>query len=181
MDAELDRGPILAVTKTPIGPDEGVEDVTARLGELAADLLVRTLPGWIDGTVVPVEQDHARATYVTRLSKEDGIVAFDRPAVRVRDHIRAMTPWPGATTQWLSPTGREPFPLVLHRATVVEGAEPPAGTPLGTVLAAGKEGIDVACAVGVLRVVKLQAAGGKPMSSREFLNGRPITVGDRFG
>ena len=92
-----------------------------------------------------------------------------------------MTPWPGAATRWLSPSGREPLPLVLHRATVLEGQEPPAGTAPGAVLAAGKDGIDVACASGVLRVLKLQAPGGKPMSSREFLNGRPITAGDRFG
>lgn len=181
MDADLDRGPILSAVKVPIGPDDGVEEVTARLAEAGADLLVRTLPGWLSGEVAPVEQDHARATYVPRLSKEDGAVAFDRPAARVRDHVRAMTPWPGATTRWLSPTGREPMPLVLHRASVVEGREPPAGTPPGTVVEAGRDGIDVACAPGVLRVLRLQAPGGKPMSVREFLNGRPIVAGDRFG
>jgi methionyl-tRNA formyltransferase len=181
MDAELDRGPVVAMRKAPIGPDDTVEEVTARLGEAGADLLVRTLPGWIAGEIAPVEQDHARATYVPRLTKEDGAVAFDRPAARVRDHVRAMTPWPGATTRWLSPTGREPVPLVLHRAAVLEGAEPPAGTPPGQVLEAGKDGIDVACAGGVLRVLRLQVPGGKPMSAREFLNGRPVVAGDRFG
>ena len=193
MDEELDRGPILAAAKTPIDPDETVEDVTARLATLAADLLVRTLPGWIAGEVPPVEQDHARATYVRKLEKDAGVVDFARPAARVRDHVRAMTPWPGAATRWLSPSGREPVPLVLHRASVL-GETPgavPAGEALplsdaappapGTVLRASKDGIDVACAPGVLRVTRLQVPGGKPLSAREFLNGRPITAGDRFG
>jgi methionyl-tRNA formyltransferase len=193
MDEELDRGPILAAAKTPIDPDETVEDVTARLATIAADLLVRTLPGWISGEVPPVEQDHARATYVKKLEKDAGVVDFARPAARVRDHVRAMTPWPGAATRWLSPSGREPVPLVVHRATVLEeapGASPAGGAlPLpdatppvpGTVLRASKDGIDVACSPGVLRVTRLQVPGGKPLSAREFLNGRPITAGDRFG
>jgi methionyl-tRNA formyltransferase len=180
MDEELDRGPIVSSVALPIAPDDTLETVTGRLAEAGADLLVRTLPGWLSGEIPPVEQDHARATYVPRLSKEDGVVAFDRPAPRVRDHVRAMTPWPGATTRWLSPTGREPLPLVLHRASVVEGKEPPPGTAPGTVIEATREGIDVACAPGVVRVERLQVPGGKPMSVREFLNGRPVVAGDRF-
>jgi methionyl-tRNA formyltransferase len=181
MDEELDRGPGLAAASAPIGPDDTVEDVTARLADVGADLLVRTLPLWLAGEVAPVAQDHARATYVPRIGKEEGVVAFDRDAARVRDHVRAHTPWPGAATRWLSPSGREPVPLILHRASVLEGAEPPAGTAPGLVLHAGREGIDVACATGVLRVTRLQAPGGKPMSAKEFLNGRPVTAGDRFG
>jgi methionyl-tRNA formyltransferase len=195
MDEELDRGPILASAKSAIDPDDTVEDVTARLATSAADLLVRTLPGWISGEIPPVEQDHARATYVRKLEKDAGVVDFARPAARVRDHVRAMTPWPGAATRWLSPSGREPVPLLLHRATVLEEAPGAGGAPAGeslplpdaappppgTVLRAGRDGIDVACAPGVLRVTRLQVPGGKPLSAREFLNGRPITAGDRFG
>jgi methionyl-tRNA formyltransferase len=181
MDEALDRGPVLASASTPIDPDETVEQLTARLAEIAADLLVRSLPRYLAGDLVPVEQDHARATYVPKLSKEEGAVAFDRPAARVRDHVRSVTPWPGAATAWHSPSGREPVPLVLHRVTTVAGEEPPAGTTPGTVLRASKDGIDVACAEGVLRVVRLQVPGGKPLSAREFLNGRPVLAGDRFG
>jgi hypothetical protein len=144
--------------------------VTARLADVGADLLLRTIAGWVAGEIVPVEQDHARATYVRKLSKDEGVVDFNRSVVEVKDHIRAMSPWPLASTRWMSPSGREPFPLVLHRAIVLEGATVPEGTPQGTVLAAGKDGIDVACNDGVLRVVRLQAPGGKPMSAREFLN-----------
>jgi len=181
MDAEIDHGPILATATAPIGPDDTVEEVTARLAEVGADLLLRTLDRYIAGEIVPVEQDHARATSVRKLAKDEGVVDFHRGVVEVKDHIRAMSPWPLATTRWLSPSGREPFPLVLHRAIVLEGATVPEGTPQGTVLAVGRDGIDLACNDGVLRVVRLQAPGGKPMSAREFLNGRPVTKGDRFG
>ena len=181
MDAELDRGPMLTSATTPIGPDDTVEDVTARLADVAADLLVRTLPKYLDDEITPVEQDHAVASYVPKLTKDDGALTFDRPVVQVKDHIRAMSPWPLASAKWMSPSGREPLPLIIHRAVVVEGEVPPPGTVAGLVLRAHKDGIDVACADGVLRVVRLQAPGGKPMSVREFLNGRPITAGDRLG
>lgn len=181
MDEQLDHGPVVAAVEVPIGPDDTLVDVTARLADAGADLLVRTLPKWIAGELDPVEQDHARATYVPKLTKEDGTVDWNRPAARVRDHVRAMADWPGAATRWLSPTGREPLPLLLHRAVVLDGHQPPVGVAPGHVVAAGKEGVDVACADGVLRVLRLQVPGGKPMSVREFLNGRPIVAGDRFG
>jgi methionyl-tRNA formyltransferase len=181
MDEELDKGPILGQSTVPIDPDDSLEQVTNRLAEAGADLVVRTLPRYLAHEVTPVEQDHVRATYVPRMTKEDGRIAFDRPAERVRDHVRAVTPWPGASVEWRSPSGREPLPLVLHRASVVtEGGDVPEGTQPGTVLRAGKDGIDVACAPGVLRVLRLQAPGGKPMSAKEFLNGRPVQPGDRF-
>jgi methionyl-tRNA formyltransferase len=181
MDEQLDHGPVIASAAVPIGPDDTIEDVTTRLADAAADLLVRTLPKWVAGDIAPVEQDHARATYVPKIGKDEGTIDFGQPAARVRDHIRAFAAWPGAATRWLSPTGREPFPLLLHRAVVLEGRQPHVGAAPGAVLAAGKDGIDVACAEGVLRVVRLQAPGGKAMSVREFLNGRPIVAGDRLG
>ena len=181
MDEHLDRGPTIASATVPIGPDDTLEDVTARLAEAGADLVVRALPRWVGGEILPVEQDHARATYVPKLSKEEGIVDFAKPAARVRDHVRAMAAWPGAATRWMSPSGREPLPLLIHRAVVLEGQVPPSGAAPGKVLAAGKDGVDVATGDGVLRIIRLQAPGGKPMSVREFLNGRPITVGDHFG
>lgn len=180
MDEQLDHGPVLATAEVPIGPDDTLEDVTGRLADVGADLVVRSLPRWMAGELDPVEQDHARATYVKKLTKEDGVVDWARPADRVRDHIRAVAGWPGASTQWHSPSGRQPIPLLLHRAVVLEGVAPPVAAGPGAVVGVGRDGVDVACTTGVLRVLRLQAPGGKPMSAREFLNGRPIAVGDRF-
>lgn len=181
MDEHLDRGPVVASVEVPIGPDDTLDEVAGRMAEAGADLLVRTLPRWVAGELTPVEQDHARATYVKKLTKDDGVIDWARPAERVRDHVRALAGWPGASTRWMSPSGREPLPLLLHRAVVLEGVAPPVAAGPGQVVAAGKDGVDVACTTGVLRVLRLQAPGGKPMSAREFLNGRPITAGDRFG
>ncbi len=135
------------------------------------------------GEIVPVEQDHARATYVKKLTKDEGVVDLDRAsAERVRDHIRAMAAWPRRLDPVDVPeraraAAARPAPRRGARGRRTPVAE---GTP-GLVVAAGKDGIDVACNDGVLRVLRLQAPGGKPMSAREFLNGRPITGGDRFG
>jgi len=182
MDEELDRGPVLASRTVPIGPDDTADDLVARLAEAGADLLVRTLPEYLAGRVVPVEQDHAAATYVGRLRKEDGIVDWKQPAETVRNQIRSVTTWPGARTAWQPRVRHAPLPVILLATQVVEGWTPSEGMPPspGEVLEAGREGIVVACGTGALRVLTLRPAAGRAMSVADFLNARRIVAGDRF-
>jgi methionyl-tRNA formyltransferase len=193
MGEELDRGPVVASRTLPLTGEETTDEVTAALADLAADLLVRTLPDYIAGAVEPVPQDEAEATYVKRLTKEDGRVPWASPAIAVKNHVRAVTSWPGAQTAWQPKVKHDPFPVVLLETAVVgEGdtrATAPAGngdpTPAehatpGTVLHVSEEGIDVACGEGVLRIVRLRPAGGRPMAVRDFLNARRVVAGDRF-
>nr|MDJ0522439.1 methionyl-tRNA formyltransferase [Planctomycetota bacterium] len=212
LDPKMDHGPILASRKVPIEPDDTTDTVTARLAEAAADLLVRTLPRYLAGEIEPVEQDHEQATYAPKLSKADGVIDWTQPAAAVRNHVRAMTSWPGAQTAWQPKVKHAPLPLVVLRCEIPTGevaaeagaapeAEAPASvapveapqpesapaepTPSeelapGTVLAVGPEGIDVACGDGVLRVVRVQPAGGRAMAVKDFLNARRVVVGDRF-
>jgi methionyl-tRNA formyltransferase len=187
MDEELDRGPILAQARLPLTGEETADEVTAKLAELGADLLIRTLPEYLAGRLEPVPQDETQATYVPRMTKHDGVVSFDAPAEAVKNHIRAVTSWPGAQTSWQPRVKHDPVPLVLLKSRVLDGAATPAdagsaGTPVptGTVVGVGSEGIDVACAPGVLRITHLKPAGGRGMAARDFLNGHRIVVGDRL-
>jgi methionyl-tRNA formyltransferase len=185
MDEELDHGPVLASATLPLEGHETADEVTARLATLGADLLVRTLPEYLAGNLVPQPQDHAAATAAGRLAKEDGLVRFDRPAEVVKNHVRAVTSWPGAQASWQPRVRHEPLPLVLLKTAVLDAdrvAADPQGAPVapGTVLAAGAEGIDVACAPGVLRVLALKPAGGRAMDAKTFLNGHRIVAGDRL-
>jgi methionyl-tRNA formyltransferase len=185
MDEELDHGPVLASVTLPLEGHETADEVTARLGELGADLLVRTLPEYLAGMLTPQPQDHASATHVHRLHKDEGHVRFDRPVVAVKDHVRAVTSWPGAQASWQPRVKHDPLPVVLLRASVLDlerVAADARGEPLppGTVVDAGPEGIDVACAPGVLRVLSLKPAGGRGMDAKTFLNGHRIVAGDRF-
>jgi methionyl-tRNA formyltransferase len=176
---------MLASATLPLEGHETADEVTQRLAVLAADLLVRTLPEYLAGNLVPQPQDHAAATYVPRLAKDEGRVRFDQPATAVKNHVRAVTSWPGAQTAWQPRVKHEPLPLVLTRTEVVDPERAAAdahGAPLppGTVVAAGGEGIDVACAPGVLRVLALKPAGGRAMDAKSFLNGHRIVPGDRL-
>lgn len=185
MDEELDHGPILAAVTLPLQGHETADEVTQRLGTLAADLLVRALPEYLAGHLTPVPQDESAATHVHRLHKDEGHVRFDRPAKQVHDLVRSVTSWPGAQSAWQPRVKHDPLAIVLTRTQVLDAERvvtDAQGQPVppGTVLSATGEGIDVACAPGVLRVCALKPSGGRAMDVKAFLNGHRIVAGDRL-
>ncbi len=95
MDEQLDHGPILATRATAIGPREDATELTARLARMGAELLVETLAR-LDG-IVPVDQDHTRASVAPRLRREDGELDWDAGADEIDRRVRALQPWPGVT------------------------------------------------------------------------------------
>jgi methionyl-tRNA formyltransferase len=95
MDEQLDHGPILATHATPIGVHEGAVELTSRLADLGAKLLVESLERIEE--IKPVEQVHAQATVARRLSREDGELEGDESASEIDRRVRALQPWPGVT------------------------------------------------------------------------------------
>lgn len=195
MDEKLDRGPVIAQATAPIGEDDTADDVLARLAQVGADLLVRTLGSYLDGELEPTEQDHEQAQYFGRLEKEDGVVDWAQPARVVRDFIRSVTSWPGAQSAWQPRVRHDPLNVLVVRTELaseresapapVPGpdtpeAQPPEAPKPGTVVHVSKEGIDVACEPGVLRILALRPAGGRVMAVKDFLNSRRVVAGDRF-
>ncbi|MFV1959989.1 MAG: methionyl-tRNA formyltransferase, partial [Planctomycetota bacterium] len=126
------------------------------------------------------EQDHEQATYASRIRKEEGRVPWGKPARDVKNHVRAMTEWPGAQTAWQPRVKHDPFPVLLVHTEVLEGGVRPEDVAPGSVVGVGPESIDVACGEGVLRVLRLRPAGGRAMGVKDFLNARRVVVGDRF-
>ena len=181
MTRGLDTGPVLAFRGLALGPEETTDDATARLGDLAGDLLVKTLGAYIEGELEPTPQDDEQATYVGRLEKEDGIIDWSLSAQQVHDHIRAMTSWPGAQTAWQPRVKHDPLPLVVVRTEVLhEAGAHDDGVKPGQIVSANKAGIDVACGSGTLRILQVRPAGGKVLKVRDFLNARPARSGDRM-
>jgi methionyl-tRNA formyltransferase len=168
----LDAGAMLDVVHRSIDPDETSEDVERDLARLGADLLVATLDRLAKAPIEEIPQDDARATYAPRLSKEDGLVDWSRPAVDVHNLIRGLYPWPHAYTFW---KGRR---LILLRSSPSSGTTHALG---GVVIAAHSEELRVAAGEGHLQVLEIQAEGKRPMTAREFLAGTHIEPGDRFG
>ena len=169
MAQELDAGDIIDQIRTPIDPDESVEAVHDRLAQLGGKILVDVVKQIAEGTATRTPQDSSKATYAPMLSRELSNIDWNQSAKAIHDKIRGLSPWPAASTNIICDTIIKIFGSSnLGEATT---AQP------GTIVAAGKQGIDVACGDGkVLRITQLQAPGGKRMAAADYLRGHPITV-----
>lgn len=177
MTPEMDAGPCLAQRKVAVDPDETAVELEARLAELGAPLVCQAIDALQQGTAQAVPQDEALATYAPRLQKSDGALDWARTARQIKDHVRAMQPWPRTFTFWHR-AGSEPLRLIVGRVAVREGdaaAEP------GTVLAAAGDQLHVATGSGVVAIEQVQPAGKRMLTAGEYLRGYGVRVGDRFG
>ena len=169
MAHELDAGDIIAQVRTPIGPDETVGQVHDRLARLGGELLVQVTADIAAGTARRTPQDPEQVTYAPMLSRALSPIDWTQSGQAIHDKIRGLDPWPATSTDIL--TG-QPVKVFASRLTGETTKKAP-----GTVLAAGKEGIDVACGDGaVLRILELQAPGSRRMAAADYLRGHPIHI-----
>ncbi len=167
MDAGIDTGDMLLQEETEIGPAETCGELTQRLAAIGAELLIRTLRELEAGTLKRIPQDETKMTYDPMLRKDMGIADWNSPADLVRGRINGLNPWPCVSV----PFERER--LKLLRALAAEGSGEP-----GHVLAADpKEGFVIACGEGAVRILEVQAPGGKQMKAEDFLRGHRIDPG----
>jgi methionyl-tRNA formyltransferase len=169
MAAALDAGDVIAQARTPIGPDEDAQTLTARLAELGAVTLSETVTALENGFATRTPQDESAFTYAPMLSRELSPIDWTRSAHAINCQIRGLIPWPAASTDAVSGEAMKVF-------RSVETGEQTAAKP-GTVLTADKRGIAVACGDGkVLSLTEIQAVGGKRMSAADYLRGHPIQL-----
>lgn len=179
MDEGLDTGPVYTTRETPIGPRDTAGTLHDRLAGLGAEALLEVLAA-LPGGVSAHPQPATGATYATRVSKAEARMDWHLDAVRLDRQVRAFNPAPVAWTL-LHPAG-DAQPAMRLRVLMARpgGPAPRDGAP-GDVLDASGDGISVACGRGTLVVERLQPAGGKPMSAREFLASRALRAGTRLG
>ena len=173
MDEGMDTGPILHVRKIPIGGEDTAESMFGKLSVLGAEALAEALKRLRDGTLGETPQDGALATYAPMLKKEHGRIDWVRTAPEIRDLVRGMTPWPSATAVHGGRT------IKILSSAVAPESPGPAGEP-GEVVAAGRDGVSVACGAGVLRLLSVQPEGGKAMDAWAYAQGRRLGKGDRL-
>ena len=167
MAKELDAGDIILQKETPIGPDEDTQALTARLAELGAEALSEAVAAIGAGTSARTPQDGSRQTYASMLTREMSPINWNRSAREIDCQVRGLIPWPCAACEL---AGRR-F-KVFRTAPGGRTAAPP-----GTVLSAGKQGIQVACGGGEsLFLTEIQAEGGKRMAAGAYLLGHPLEV-----
>lgn len=175
MTPRIDAGGIIAIARTDIGPDETAGELEERLARLGAPLVAQAVAALALGDVPILPQDRAHVTKAPKLRKEDGLIDWSRPAQAVHDLVRAMRPWPVASTTWRPrhPTAKGPVRLIVHKTAVVDGQGPP-----GQVIEADGDRLVVAAADRAVRLLVLQLPGKKPFTAAEFLRGHRIAVGD---
>lgn len=167
MAKELDAGDVICAAKTPVGVDEDLPSLWNRLAELGAETLSQVIPTLADGTATRTPQDESLVTYAPMLSREMSPIDWNRPARAIDCQVRGLIPWPCAATELAGLKFK-----VFRTAPGKETAQAP-----GTVLSAGKQGIEVACGDGKsLYITELQAEGGKRMAASAYLLGHPIKV-----
>ena len=168
MTRDLDAGDIVCSKKTDIMPDEDAQELTHRLALLGADALEDAIEKIADGTAVRTPQDHSASTYAPMLSKDLSPMDWTRSAQALHDQVRGLIPWPCASME----LGGKKVKVFKTRM----GGEINAAA--GTILTAGKQGLEIACGDGhSLWILELQAEGGKRMLSADYLRGHPVEIG----
>jgi methionyl-tRNA formyltransferase len=173
MDAGLDTGATISSATVPITLRETAGTLHAKLAAAGARAIVAALTRLArDGAIERTPQPATGATYASKVERADAAIDWSASAEAIDRQVRAFDPVPGAAT------------MLGDLAVKVWSAEPVASAmagAAGTIVGAGKEGIDVACGQGFLRLIEVQPANGRRMSAAAFAAGRSIAAGMRFG
>lgn len=171
-DIGMDTGDMLLKRETQIGEMETAGELSKRLSELGAELLIETLEKWPDGNFRGVPQEEAQASYQPMLSREMAKIDWKMPAGEIANRVRGFNPWPCAYTE--NENGR--LKIFLAKPQQAEGSFE-AGT---VVVSSPREGLKVACGEGWLEILEMQAPNAKRMSAKDYLRGKNIDVGTKF-
>jgi len=163
MDEGLDTGAMALVERAPIEPDMTAGDLHDVLARLGADLMPRALAALERGSLTLTPQPETGVSYAAKISKEETRIDWTKPARAVHDHIRGLSPFPGA---WFELGGVRVKAL---RSTLAKGS----GAP-GRVL---DDRLTIACGDGAVRLCQVQRAGKQPMQVEDFLRGTPVKAG----
>lgn len=161
MEAGLDTGPMLLKVTTTITAEDTGGSLHDRLATLGSQAVVEAVTKLAAGELRGEVQDDTLATYAHKLNKDEARLDWSRPAVELERLVRAFNPWP------ICHSTLNGEALKVHAAQLGEGQ----GAP-GSVLAADKSGLTVACGEGALRLTRLQLPGGKPLSFADLYNSR---------
>ncbi|MDR7028328.1 methionyl-tRNA formyltransferase [Rhizobium rosettiformans] len=170
MDKGLDTGPVALTRKVTIGPDMTAGELHDALSLAGAEAMVEAMAKLEAGTLQTIGQPEEGVLYAAKIDKAETRVDFSRPATEVHNHIRGLSPFPGAWTE-IEVNGKpERVKLLASRLAEVEGALAAPGTALD-------DRLTIACGTGAVSLVRLQKAGGKALDAEDFLRGTPLHKG----
>jgi methionyl-tRNA formyltransferase len=178
MDAGLDTGDMLLLEKTAISPADTTEILHDRLAALGGRMVVEALELAACDGLKPVPQPAQGVTYAHKIEKHEALLDWSQPAAVIERRIRAFNPFPGASSM-LAPAGINAESIKLREAVLLSIPRPADVAP-GQILAVSAEGVDICALDGVVRVLRLQKAGGKPLAAADFIRGFDIRPGMVF-
>ena len=170
----LDTGDMLLKYEFAIGENDNFETVHDGLGMLGAKALLDTVEMLAEGKAVRIPQDDSLSTYAKKITKEDCLLSFDRDARSLHNLIRGLSPIPLAFTH--TPDGKL---LKVIESRIADESVEHSPDEIGRVISL-ESGIEVACAKGSVRILRLLPEGKSRMSAEDFIRGRKISVGDRL-
>lgn len=171
MDEGMDTGKMLARAELNINPEDNAGTLFANLATLGAELLLETLPKWVNGEIVPLAQNETEATYAPMLKKEEELIDWQDDAEKIFWQIRSLAPEISAYTYF---KGKR----LKIGASALHGGE---FKTAGMIVNADKNGLIVACGHGALELLSVQPEGKKMMRAGDFLNGSGLNTGDVLG
>jgi len=170
LDSGLDTGPVLDRKEIPVSPEDSTGSLTAKLALVAAQLLPEVMERWVKREVTPRPQNEAEATYCGQITRGEGEIDWQMPALDIWRQVRAFNPWPGSYTRWWG-----------KQLKIIEAIPLPAegNFAAGQVVVPHKKeaAFGVHTAEGILGVLKVQLEGKRAMSAAEFLRGHRDFMG----
>jgi methionyl-tRNA formyltransferase len=173
MDEGMDTGPVLTIHRIPIGADLTADELAVAIGALAAQVVRKDLARAVRGEIEAIPQDHAAASAAPMLEKEHGRIPWEKRARQVHDHVRGMTSWPGAFTK----VDGKLLKVLGTRVADEAGAE---AAP-GTIVAADRGHVRVACGEGAIEILRAQVEGRKALPAADLVAGRTLREGTVLG
>jgi len=200
MDEEMDHGPIISNFQFSIFNKPTYEELSKKLADVAAELMIKTLPDWIEGKIKAKPQEHSKATFCKIIKKQDGRIDWRKSAEEIERQIRAFHKWPGAYTKIKddkpqiisshlteqvrqgryqnrpvrsSPKIKNKILKILEADVSKENID----KRIGEVFLTNNKELAIQTGKGVLILKQVQLESRKQVSARDFLNGHPEIIG----
>ncbi|MDO4608526.1 MAG: methionyl-tRNA formyltransferase [Clostridia bacterium] len=168
MDEGMDTGDVLEIIETPIGNEETAEELFDRLAVLSADLMVSTLKSVKAGTLKPVKQNEADATYAPIIKKDMAHIDFNKTATEICNAVRGFYSWPCA------------FCFINgKRIKIIKAATSSLKSTDSGIVIANDNKLVISCKDGSVELITVQPEGAKAMSAAQMLNGHKIELGTK--